>query len=65
MSPKWRDKNVELTAEATTFLTEKGVKVLEVDNDAYRAATRPVYDQFKASIGPDFVDSILKQVGRA
>jgi tripartite ATP-independent transporter DctP family solute receptor len=64
LSPQWRDKNVQLTAEATTFLTEKDVKVLEVDNDAYRVATRPVYDQFRASIGPEFVDSILKQVAR-
>jgi hypothetical protein len=28
-------------------------------------ATRPIYDEFRASIGGDLVDSVLKQAGRA
>jgi tripartite ATP-independent transporter DctP family solute receptor len=65
LSPKWRDRNVQLTEDATKFLTDKGVKVLKVDDDAYRKATHPVYDQFRASIGAEFVDVVLQQAARA
>lgn len=64
LSPKWRDKNVQLTEEATNFFREKGGKVVSVDDDAYRTATRPVYDEFRASIGADLMDTVLKQAGR-
>jgi len=65
ISPIWRNKNVELTDEATAFVKEKGVKVLPVDLGGYATATRPVYEQFQASIGSEFVESVLKQTARS
>jgi tripartite ATP-independent transporter DctP family solute receptor len=65
LSPKWRDKNVELTEDSVKVVKEKGNKVITVDDEAYRAATRPVYDEFRGSIGADLVEAVLKQAGRA
>lgn len=65
LSGPWREMTVQLTDQATAFLKTKGQKFLPVDIDAYRAATRPVYDQFRGSIGPEFVSLVLKQVASA
>jgi len=65
LSTKWRDKTVTLTEESIKLVKDKGNKVITVDDEAYRAATRPVYDEFRGSIGADLVDSVLKQAGRA
>jgi tripartite ATP-independent transporter DctP family solute receptor len=65
LSTKWRDKTVTLTEESIRLVKDKGNKVITVDDEAYRAATRPVYDEFRGSIGADLVDSVLKQAGRA
>ncbi len=65
LSPGWRDLTVQLTDQSVAFLKTQGLQVLPVDTEAYRVATRPIYDQFRSSIGPDFVDAVLKQVASA
>ncbi len=65
LSPVWRDLTVQLTDQAIAFLKQKGQQFLPVDSAAYRTATRPVYDQFRSSLGPEFVDQVLKQAASA
>lgn len=65
LSTKWRDKNVQLTEEAAALVTASGCRILQVDDEAYRTATRPVYDQFRTTLGTEFIDFVLKQAGRA
>ena len=62
LSQTWRDRTVQLTDDATNFVKGKGLKIVTVDEDAYRKATHPVYDEFRTTIGAEFVDSVLQQV---
>ena len=65
LSPPWRNTTVTLTDDLTGFIKQQGVQVLPVDTEAYRAATRPIYDQFRPSIGSDLVDTVMKQAASA
>jgi tripartite ATP-independent transporter DctP family solute receptor len=48
---------------AAKVLTEKGVTMVKPDIVAFKKASSPVIDQFKAKIGKDYVESVLKAVG--
>ena len=64
LSTPWREAAVRLTGESTDFLKGKGHSFVDVDLDAYRAATRPVYDQFRDTLG-GFLDTVVKQAASA
>ncbi len=61
LSAPWRDLAVRLTAESTEFMKGRGHAFVEVDLPAYKAAVRPVYDQFRGTLPDGFVDSVMKQ----
>ncbi len=65
LSPAWRAGVAQASAKDVEFLKGQGVAIRPVDLPAYRAATRPVYDQFRTPLGPDFVDLLLRQVQAA
>jgi TRAP-type C4-dicarboxylate transport system substrate-binding protein len=53
------------TLDALAFLRTQGCTVSEANKDAYVAALKPVYEQFRPIVGADLVDSITKQTGAA
>jgi tripartite ATP-independent transporter DctP family solute receptor len=63
MSIDWRKTVAEATTSATGVMKAAGVAIVQPDIDAYVKATRPIYDQFRPTIGADLVDAILKQTG--
>jgi tripartite ATP-independent transporter DctP family solute receptor len=60
-STAWRATTVKLTVELTGFIKQQGLQVLPVDDEAYRVATRPIYDQFRPLVGADLLDAVVKQ----
>jgi len=63
MAIDWRKSVAEATTSAIGVMKAAGVAIVQPDIDAYVKATRPIYDQFRPTIGPDLVDAILKQTG--
>lgn len=68
----WRDKirefNQKQTNEALQFLKDHGMEVTELTPEqlqAFRDATRPVYDKFKDTIGEDLLNKVLKAIEEA
>jgi TRAP-type transport system periplasmic protein len=49
--------------DTTVQLQSQGLKVSEVDNDAYKKQTRVVYDQFRDAIGADLIARAQKEIG--
>lgn len=59
-----KQEDVDLPAE----LAEKGLEVVateDVDVDAFREVTEPIYDQFRPIIGEDVVEMMLSEVEKA
>jgi tripartite ATP-independent transporter DctP family solute receptor len=65
ISPGWRQAVAQKTDEAAAFVKAQGGSVVEVDQEAYAKALAPVYAEYRSVIGPELVDAILKQTGRA
>lgn len=65
LSPAWRSTVAQASDKATELLKGQGVAIRPVDLPAYKAATRPVYDQFRTTLSPDLVDLLQKQVQEA
>jgi TRAP-type C4-dicarboxylate transport system substrate-binding protein len=63
MTPDWRKTIADATQSTQNAFASKGLKVVEVDRTAYRAAVEPVYKQFRDSIGSDLMDIVLREVG--
>lgn len=60
-----REKNAANVAKLLEKLKEEGMKVNKVkDPAAFRAKVKPVYDEFKPSIGPEFMDQVLSAVSK-
>jgi TRAP-type transport system periplasmic protein len=58
-----REKNADNVAKLLEKLKQEGMKVNKVkDPAAFRAKVKPVYDEFKPSIGPEFMDQVLSAV---
>lgn len=64
LTKDWRKTVAEGTDAASAFLKKKGLSIVPVDRDAYRKATEPVYEQFRAAIGKNLIETVQKQVGR-
>ena len=64
LSVDWRRSVAEGTDAATKFITEKGLTITQVDREAYRKATEPVYAELRNVIGGDLIDAVVKQAGR-
>jgi tripartite ATP-independent transporter DctP family solute receptor len=54
---------LEKQRELAKSLVDKGVTIVKPDLVALKAATAPVVDQYKAKIGKDYVEKIMKAVG--
>jgi tripartite ATP-independent transporter DctP family solute receptor len=65
VTPGWRTMMAHKTDDAIAFLKTQGCTVTEVDQPAYAAALKPVYEQFRPVVGADLVDAILQQTGGA
>jgi tripartite ATP-independent transporter DctP family solute receptor len=63
MAIDWRKSVAEATTSAQGVLKAAGVQIVPADVEAYAKATRPIYDQFRPTIGNDLMDAILKQTG--
>jgi TRAP-type C4-dicarboxylate transport system substrate-binding protein len=61
----WRAMMGQKTLDALAFLRTQGCTVSEANKDAYVAALKPVYEQFRPIVGTGLVDSITKQTGAA
>lgn len=60
-----REKNAANVGNLLKKLEKEGMKVNKVkDPAAFRAKVKPVYDKFRPSIGPDFMDRVLKAVSQ-
>ena len=57
----WRKSVAEGTDAATQFIKEKGLVIEQVDREAYRKATEPVYAELRSVIGPELIDAVVKQ----
>jgi len=64
-TPGWRTMMAQKTVEATEFLKTQGCTVTEVDKAAYAEALKPVYEQYRAVVGAELIESILKQTSGA
>jgi tripartite ATP-independent transporter DctP family solute receptor len=62
MQPFWRKNVADTTNESIKFCEEKGIKINETDYAAFAAAMQPVYAEFRAKLGGDFIDDVLKAV---
>jgi TRAP-type transport system periplasmic protein len=47
--------------ETAARFKAKGLKIVDVDRKAYRAAVEPVYKQFRDTVGPALFDSVVAQ----
>lgn len=63
MSKDWRASLLTATTQAAATLKAAGLTITPVDQAAYAAATRPIYDQFRPIIGDDLMTQVLAQVG--
>ena len=61
----WRRLMATKTEDAVAFLKTKGCTVSLVDKLSYAEALKPVFDQFRPVVGPELLDSILKQTSKA
>lgn len=55
--------SVEKQRAGAKVLTDRGVTIVKADIDALRKASAPVVDQYKAKIGKDLVERVMKAVG--
>ena len=62
MATDWRTSVLAATEAAAATLKAAGVTIAPVDQQAYAAATRPIYDQFRPVIGNTLMDQVLQQV---
>lgn len=58
-----RDMSLAADADLRTKLTEAGVQINEVDQAAFAAKTKPVYDKWSAQY-PDLVKLIVSEAGK-
>jgi len=49
--------------QAAKVLTDKGVTMVKPDIVAFKKASSSVIEQYKAKIGKDYVEKVLKSVG--
>lgn len=63
MSKDWRASLLTATAQAEATLKATGLVITPVDQAAYAAATRTIYDQFRPIIGDGLMTQVLQQVG--
>jgi tripartite ATP-independent transporter DctP family solute receptor len=59
----WRTLLAQRSDEDRKTCEQNGVKVTEVDHDAFRKAMEPVYAEFRDRIGADIVDRAMKATG--
>jgi TRAP-type C4-dicarboxylate transport system substrate-binding protein len=64
MTADWRTTIATASDETAERFKAKGLAIVQADQDAYRKQVDPVYKQFRNTIGPDLVDSVLKEVGK-
>jgi TRAP-type C4-dicarboxylate transport system substrate-binding protein len=64
MTADWRTTIATASDETAERFKAKGLAIVQADQDAYRKQVEPVYKQFRDTIGPDLVDSVLKEVGK-
>ena len=59
---KSRTLDLDLSDETKFIakLKEKGMKVNEVDKEAFRAMVKPIWDKFNKDHGPEWIDLALK-----
>ncbi len=60
LTPDWRKSVAEASDTAEKTVIANKVKVVAADMTAYRKAVEPVYQQFRKTIGPELMDSVLK-----
>jgi tripartite ATP-independent transporter DctP family solute receptor len=65
LAADWRRTMAHQTDDAIQFLKEHGLAIQQVNIPAYKAAVQPVWEQFRTSIGPEFVDFVFKQLAAA
>jgi tripartite ATP-independent transporter DctP family solute receptor len=54
---------LEAQTAAAKPLADKGVTIVKADLPALRKATAPIVEQYKAKIGKDYVEKVMKEVG--
>ncbi len=63
MSADWRTSVAAATDKAAEVMKAAGVTFGNVNVEAYKAATRPIYDKYRPIIGAELVDETVKQAG--
>jgi len=63
MSADWRRSVAEATEQAAGVLRAAGVTIGPVNQPAYIAATKPIYEKFRPVIGAELVDEVTRQAG--
>ena len=62
MAADWRTSVAEATVKAEATLKAAGVTISPIDTEAFVAATKPIYDMFRPTIGGKLMDEVQKQV---
>ena len=60
IQPFWRNLVAEKSLESRKLCEQSGLVINEVDFPAFQKAMQPVYTEFRAKIGPEFVDQVMK-----
>lgn len=62
MAADWRSSVASATVQAEATLKAAGVTISPVDTPAFMAATKPIYEMFRPTIGDALMDEVLKQI---
>jgi tripartite ATP-independent transporter DctP family solute receptor len=62
IQPLWRATVAEKTQEGRAFCAQKDMQIDDTNFAAFRAATTPVYDEFRDKIGAELVSQVMKAV---
>jgi tripartite ATP-independent transporter DctP family solute receptor len=57
--------SLDVQRQAAKPLADKGVTIVKADLPALKKATAPIIEQYKAKIGKDYVEKVMKEIGYA
>ncbi len=60
IQPFWRKTIAEKSLESRRMCEQAGLVITEVDYPAFQKAMEPVYTEFRAKIGPEFVEKVMQ-----
>jgi tripartite ATP-independent transporter DctP family solute receptor len=55
--------SLDVQRQAAKPLADKGVTIVKADLPALKKATAPIIEQYKAKIGKDYVEKVMKEIG--